>query len=305
MKIFFFFFHLRYKAEVERFHTIFKSTQKKHYMVGNHDIGFGNGARLELRNRFEEYFGNTSYILEADGYAIVVLDTVSLSSDDQKLKNSVLSILDGELPAMPRILMTHVPLYRTADVSCGPNRQKLNTIIPDAAGYQYQNLISKELSDYILNTVQPIAVFSGDDHDYCKVEHTYGKNSTVAEITVPTFSMSQGLRSPGVMFLNLQPSSITTELCWLPDQVNLFIQYGYLLFLTITALIVFHIWQFISTKKRGYSHLAKEEMGITTTNTQQHPRIMFAKRSCFSFLNSIKDIALVGITTYVVCILVF
>lgn len=272
-------------------------------MVGNHDIGFGNGARLELRDRFEEYFGNTSYILESDGYAIVVLDTVSLSSDDPKLKNSVLSILNNELPAMPRVLMTHVPLYRSADVSCGPNRQKLNTIIPDGAGYQYQNLISKELSQYILDIVKPIAVFSGDDHDYCKVAHSYGNNNSVAEITVPTFSMSQGIRSPGVMFLNIQASTITTELCWLPDQINLFIQYGYLLLLTITTLISFHIWQFISTKKRGYSHLAKEEMGVTI---QQHStsRIIFAKRSFITFLNSIKDIAIVGITTYVVCILV-
>lgn len=278
-------------------------------MVGNHDIGFGNGAQLRLRERFERYFGNASYILETNyGYSFVIIDTVSLSSDNPEIREAALNVLEGPLPNAPRILMTHVPLYRSADVSCGPNRQKLNSIITDSYGYQYQNLISKELSDYILNKVKPIAVFSGDDHDYCKVTHEYSaEDKPATEITVPTFSMAQGVQYPGVIMLDLSnKNTLKSELCWLPSQIDIFIRYGYLFGFTLAVLIIYHIIQYTSSRKRGgaYSHLSKEEMGVSiATNTGSNSNNpLTLKRCIYSYVNSIKDVAIVGFITYITCI---
>lgn len=276
-------------------------------MVGNHDIGFGNGAKLALRERFEKYFGKTSYILETNtGYSFIVIDTVSLSSDDPATRNAALEVLEGPLPATPRILMTHVPLYRTADISCGPNRQKKNSIIRDEYGYQYQNLVSKELSDYILDKVKPIAVFSGDDHDYCKVSHPLGEREAT-EITVPTFSMAQGVKYPGVILLNLQDNkTLSSKLCWLPSQIDIFIRYGYLFVFTLTVLIGYHAIQYIGNRKRGggYSHLAKEELGVSSSGSASSVPLSL-RRCIYSCINSIKDVAIVGIITYIICIIFF
>lgn len=276
-----------YKQEVYRFHQVFNTVHAKHYMAGNHDIGFGNGVKLDVRKRFESYFGNTSYVLETDlGYSFVIIDTVSLSSDDPNIRNSVINILEGELPDTKRILMTHVPLYRDSSLSCGPNRQKQDTVIKNEYGYQYQNLVSFELSNYILEKVKPVAIFSGDDHDYCKVTH-----SSITEITIPTFSMAQGVKYPGVVLLDLSNQDIiTTELCWLPDQISIFINYGYLFSFTIIVLIFYHSLQ--SRKKKNF-HLSKEEMGLPTTIIYTRP----------SFFNLVKEIALIGLPTYILCIL--
>ena len=271
---------------------MFQTDKPTHYMVGNHDIGFGNGAKLSLRNRFQSYFGNTSYVLETNhGYSFVVVDTISLSSDDPLMRDPVLDFLNGPFPSTPLILMTHVPLYRTKEVSCGPNRQKLNTIIPDERGYQYQNLINQELSELILSKVNPKAIYSGDDHDYCEITH----HPATTEITVPTFSMAQGLKSPGVTFLYASNDTITSKVCWLPYQVGLFIHYASFLAWTLFVLAGFHVWQYIQHPK-GYTHLSKEEMGLSTTS------MMSAKKCIVSFLNSVKDIAIIGSVTYAMCL---
>ncbi|KAG2204075.1 hypothetical protein INT47_007069, partial [Mucor saturninus] len=266
-----------YKQEVNRFHRIFNTEHTKYYMAGNHDIGFGNGVNLNVRQRFESCFGNTSYVMETDlGYSFIMIDTVSLSSEDPEIRDSAIAILESDLPGTKRILMTHVPLYRDSTVSCGPNRQKKNTIIKNEYGYQYQNLVSWELSNYILEKVKPVAIFSGDDHDYCKVTHA----PNITEITIPTFSMAQGVKRPGVVLLDLSSrDTLSSELCWLPDQVFMFLGYGYLLAFTIVILLLHHSLQW---RKKKHFYLSKEEMGLTTMVTSTRT----------SFFNLVKDIVL-------------
>lgn len=257
-------------------------------MAGNHDIGFGNGVKFNVRQRFESYFGNTSYVMETNlGYSFIIIDTVSLSSDDPIIRDSAIAVLESDLPGTKRILMTHVPLYRDSSVSCGPNRQKKNTIIENQYGYQYQNLVSWELSNYILEKVKPVAIFSGDDHDYCKVTHP----PDITEITIPTFSMAQGVKHPGVVLLDLSSGDkLTSELCWLPDQVSIFLSYAYLFSFTMIILILFHSLQ--RRKKKNF-YLSKEEMGL--------PTIVTSTRT--SFFSLIKDIVIICLPTYILCIL--
>ncbi|KAL9541654.1 hypothetical protein PS6_010202 [Mucor atramentarius] len=289
----------KYASEVDRFRRIFPS--KAYYMVGNHDVGFGNGIQKHLVERFERYFGPTSYTFEKYGHVFVIVDTVSLSSSNPVIRNDALHMLESfsSNSTKPRILMTHVPLFRSPQQACGPQRQS-GSHIADRAGYQYQNLLTEELTTFILDKVDPVAVFSGDDHDYCRAVHLFGDNHSAVEITVPTFSMAQGLRYPGVMVLHVEGGQLTTDLCWLPDQVGLFLRYAYLLVFTITLLLTWHIFQYAfknNTNSAGY-HLAKEELGV------QHIQFKSARRSMSTFLCSIRDVAWVGILTYIICIFV-
>ncbi|OAD76516.1 hypothetical protein PHYBLDRAFT_180113 [Phycomyces blakesleeanus NRRL 1555(-)] len=313
--------------QTERFMRLFKTSAKMQFMAGNHDIGFGNGVTTFLQERFESVFGPPSYGLTTNTpYSIVVLDTVSLSSSDPAVRQKALDVLYGPLPPSPRILMSHVPLYRPDTEWCGPYRGRQNPgTIRQGRGYQYQNLLTEELSRQILERVQPIAVFSGDDHDYCEVTHTYkygagygynadnvndnynentsnnggdgegdgeknnGINSgasrnsgtraaasnydilEVVEMSVPTFNMAQGVISPGVMLLDLS-SGIGVKLCWLPDQISLFIGYGCLAGLSIGVLAIVHGWRWIR-------HRQKTSSGFKTLEMADERLMMYSRNS--------------------------
>ncbi|KAI8985117.1 Metallo-dependent phosphatase-like protein [Pilobolus umbonatus] len=284
----------KYQKEVIRFHSLFGNTDHLHYMAGNHDIGFGDGIRPEIVDRFQEYFGPTSYIVNTQsGYSFIVLDTVSMSSSDPIIQKHGFDILNTVLPENPRILLTHVPLYRPPNTQCGSLRQHPNVIVNNK-GYQYQNMISPDLSTLILDAIKPIAVYSGDDHDYCRVYH--GSNRTI-ETTVPTFSMSQGLKYPGLVFLDVSEQPFKSKLCLLPDEVSLLFIYGYIFIFSLFILIVAHIILGMKSR-RNYFQLSSEELGKPVNS--QHPLLGIS-----SLFYSIRDVAVVVIITYVLCTVIY
>lgn len=45
-------------------------------------------------------------------------------------------------------------------------------------GHQYQNFLDKKLSAELIHKVEPdVAIFSGDDHDYCLYTHHQAQNA--------------------------------------------------------------------------------------------------------------------------------
>ena len=52
-------------------------------LPGNHDLGLGNGIRLQVRRRFNTYFGEGNRIDIIGNHTFVSVDTVSLSAKDQ------------------------------------------------------------------------------------------------------------------------------------------------------------------------------------------------------------------------------
>lgn len=173
----------------------------------------------------------------------------------------------------PTIILSHVPFYRNNDVDCGPHRER-GTSIPISAGYQYQNvltpLISKDIVDK-LDASQIAMIYSGDDHDYCEIEHDRF-TGRIKEITVKSMSWAMGIRKPGVQLvslwnpvdlsamisngysgpapdqdervLNMPKGTVQNRLCLLPDQLGIFIRYGELLAITFTVLLIrATLWQ--------------------------------------------------------------
>lgn len=194
-----------------------------------------------------------------------VLDTGELAQD--KLPENFRS--DAQLPT---ILLTHVPLFRNSGTPCGPLREhwpptppppgQKDPVNPDdrnaisvTGGYQYQNVLTPEITNDITSKIGDVAyAFSGDDHDYCEVVHRGYKSAGggIREITVKSMSWAMGVRKPGFLMVSLwnridaqgKPlegegkPTLQTHLCLLPDQLSIFIWYAKILVLTISSLVI-------------------------------------------------------------------
>lgn len=180
----------------------------------------------------------------------------------------------------PRVLLTHIPLYRPDRTPCGPYRSSgvINQKISyDYArqGIKYQNYLSKETSSQLLDLIRPILVLSGHDHDQCTVNHSTPVG-TVPEHTLGTISWQQGNLYPSFMLLTVtHPSNLTsskpaiaTHLCFLPMQTHIYIWYLCQFVVTLLLLIIwpangFGCWgwfkQSLSTIGSGITSKVKDE----------------------------------------------
>ncbi|KAL4922408.1 hypothetical protein BDW62DRAFT_172457 [Aspergillus aurantiobrunneus] len=298
-------------------------------LPGNHDLGFGSGVQVPVRDRFETFFGKGNRVDVIGNHSFVSVDTVSLSAMDQpdpQTGSTGAGSGDGKRPnqqiwqqsedflnamkvhrgraemdelrflgaprkgrlfnyevtkvtapavhqedepefiGFPAILLTHVPLYRKAGTPCGPLRERYpasadgleedeQNALKISSGYQYQNVLTKTISNDIVSKVGPnlVQVYSGDDHDYCEITHREFSGSP-KEITVKSTSWAMGVRKPGFLLTSLwnpidpvtgkstgssnPGSTLQNHLCLLPDQLSIFIHYGLVLAFTLTVLIV-------------------------------------------------------------------
>ena len=78
-----------------------------------------------------------------------------------------------------------------------------------------------------MDKVKPSLIFSGDDHDICEYTHP----NSVREVTVKTFSMAMGIKTPGFQLLSLVPPNASTPnapthadmACNLPNQLGIYL----------------------------------------------------------------------------------
>jgi ethanolamine phosphate phosphodiesterase len=194
----------KWLKEYNRFWNVFKTPEGVNVITtipGNHDIGLGNGIQIDRLDRFKTHFtsvNRTSQCFRLGAFDIVLLDSPSLLSEDPLVSEAQLTFLERAVTKLQldagRLLFTHIPLWRHPDSNCGPQRESEKGIVM-GGGYQYQNMLSEELSMKILDSCWPLtAIFSGDDHDYCVVNHTFeGRREKVPEYTVKSFSWAMVL----------------------------------------------------------------------------------------------------------------
>lgn len=226
--------------EYKRFSEIFPEPINRRTIKsipGNHDIGYQT-IKPAIRSRFQAFFGDSNDFIEIGNHTIVMMDTISLSHPDEKISREArefLSLLNEKSNTqLPRILLTHVPLYRFTDQElCGPLREKGDPF-PLQSGLQYQTVVDYQVSQDLLRIISPEIVFSGDDHDYCHINHHFqnaeGMNQVAEEISCKTASMTCGVQYPAIQLLSLynpydpnpkspkgkQQKSYQTEMCYLP-----------------------------------------------------------------------------------------
>lgn len=257
-----------YEQEFQRFEYIFahKSYPRGDRWItsvpGNHDVGFGDGVKLQ--HRFEQHFGKPNHVRVIAGVEFVFLDTLLYSSSKPELRGSAASFVDGLPPkTMPRVLLSHVPLYRdTLKHACGPLRENPRFLL--LTGYQYQLAIAPHLLEELLTKIEPDLIFSGDDHDYCDVTHDIG---SVREVTVKSISMAMGIWKPAVQLLTIQngadPWSYETHMCYLPRPYVDVVVYVAMAILTAVLLLVWNVLQ----RRQAYYHMTPLYLSVIVLAT--------------------------------------
>ncbi|KAG0291128.1 hypothetical protein BGZ96_005462 [Linnemannia gamsii] len=154
------------------------------YVAGNHDVGFGDTLVRKAMKRYKGDFGSVNYEIKIGNHSLVVLDTLSLSSNITSIREESQDFL-----------------ARPETTPCGEARESRQLIL-DRNGEQYQNMVNASLSQEILRKIQPDMVFSGDDHDWCEMGHSLD-GRLIPEVTLPTFSFAQGVAQTGFVVLSL------------------------------------------------------------------------------------------------------
>ncbi|CAL4939802.1 unnamed protein product [Urochloa decumbens] len=247
-----------------RFKHIFSLNEQRskphvpiYYLSGNHDIGYSAffSVHPEVLGRYEKEFGSRNYQFSAGKVDFVVIDAQTLDGAKKSKERSsswefVKSLSPGNA-SHPKVLLTHIPLYRPDNTPCGPHRSSpiINQRVSYAAldqGITYQNYLTKETSDLLLSLLKPVLVLSGHDHDQCTVVHStpFGP---VTEHTLGTISWQQGNLYPSFMLLSAGPKlsqnstdmkpEVMTNLCFLPKQTHIYIWYICQFALTILLLV--------------------------------------------------------------------
>ncbi|KAL1748748.1 hypothetical protein HDZ31DRAFT_28870, partial [Schizophyllum fasciatum] len=250
----------------------FENGTDVHYLAGNNDFGMGASRSLStnVRALYKKYVGPLNQAVPLRGHNFVALDAPGLVDEDyfraasgiphQQWSPTLGGTLDfiRDLDSMltlvaesaPIVLLSHIPLHRPDTASCGRLREK--GTIRRGVGHGYQNTLGKETTYFLLDTLHPIAVFSGDNRDYCEYNHTSRQidpetnlkvsENSVREVTIKSFSMARNIHHPGFHLLSLvEPTpgsaSLADKACFLPDQPGLFSAL-YWPFLVITALLL-------------------------------------------------------------------
>ncbi|KAF7983300.1 hypothetical protein HWV62_22969 [Athelia sp. TMB] len=178
----------------------------------------------------------------------------------------------------PIILMTHIPLARPYDASCGPLREK--GTIREGAGHGYENTLSEEASRFLLSSLKPVSIFSGDDHDYCTLEHSIPNTQLqVSEVTVKSFSMVMNVQRPGFQLLSLvapspstnQPAQHLHTPCLLPDQIGIYLSvYVPLVVLSLFGILVANVYRILYGSGRGDQ--GDRRAGVYSRGAKPRPR---------------------------------
>lgn len=241
-------------TEYKRFNSIFPK-KPGHLTVmslpGNHDIGFGDTIIESSLERFTTFFGDPSSQWTVGNHTFVLLDTISLSDRQNENISAVprdfMHKFEMSSPKYPRILLTHVPLFRNPiEQPCGKMREAQKPF-PLMKGHQYQTVIDEDLSKEVLSAIQPKIVFSGDDHDYCHVNHSYFANNLpkmAEEITVKSCAMNMGISKPAIQLISLYnpenddtKTTYKTNICYFPNPYKPII--SYCVALSISAVLLF------------------------------------------------------------------
>ncbi|CAL9114459.1 uncharacterized protein C630.12-like isoform X1 [Musa acuminata AAA Group] len=250
-----------WQESLNRFKHIFSLNEKGrdlaipiYYLSGNHDIGYAgfHSQYPKVISHYEKEFGARNYQISVGKINFIVVDAQTLDGPKQGKETSLswdfIKHISNDATSNPKVLLTHIPLYRPDDTPCGSHRSSsvINQRISYAGtdhGISYQNYLSEETSNHLLDLIRPTLVLSGHDHDQCTVVHSTPAG-TVTEHTVGTVSWQQGNLYPSFMLLSARSNStnsedaVSTNLCFLPMQTHIYIWYLTQFVITLILIIM-------------------------------------------------------------------
>lgn len=162
------------------------------------------------------------------------------------------------------MLFTHIPLFRPDGEDCKRVRK---SPFRQGWGRDYQNMLSPVTSKRILDTIRPIQVFSGDDHEPCEFHH-----GSAVENTLSTFSFLQGNLNPGfgIFSTSNATQSLLYQDVYTPRQFHIFAWYAILLAISIILILPLSLyyeyrgWSEKIEKKSDDDFVASPKSGLGT-----------------------------------------
>ncbi len=149
-------------------------------LAGNHDIGYGAEQSDGARARWEKQVGPLRGQMRlGEQHELVWLNAMVLDNGDadEAARSEWAFVARAKKDAAGRavVLLIHVPLHKAAG-SCPGDRPQLRR---EASGrVAEQTLLSEESSARLLKELDPVAVFSGHDHEGCR----HGREVTLTAV---------------------------------------------------------------------------------------------------------------------------
>ncbi|KAI7737968.1 hypothetical protein M8C21_004930, partial [Ambrosia artemisiifolia] len=193
-------------------------------------------------SRYEKVFGSRNYHLRAGEVEFVAVDAQTMDGHPQQKETSAswtfVNNVSRDSLSPPTVLLTHIPLYRSDWTSCGSKRSSpiINQRISQASGdheITYQNYLTEDTTNKLLDSIKPVLVLSGHDHDQCTVTHT-AKHGSVVEQTLGTISWQQGNLYPSFMLLTASKLAVSNATDAVSTQMYIV--------LFVVTLVVILVW---------------------------------------------------------------
>ncbi|KAJ1965910.1 hypothetical protein GGI12_000431 [Dipsacomyces acuminosporus] len=323
----------QWMEEYQRYNSIFynrnPAKMKVYDMAGNHDIGIGNTIVDSALGRFHKYIGPTNQIIDLADHQIVLLDTLTLESDSGSVNRSSRELVE-RLKGQPagsknRILFSHVPLWRPDKTYCGPKRQSKDKFLLNRRGYQFRDQLFENTTRWLLESIKPQAIFSGDDHDTCTIEHKIPHVSSLkaTEYTIGAFGWASGVPIASYGLLTLYPQhqqskpTFLVENCYLPYQLGIY-KFYIANFIVSVVLVAIVSYSEIRSKKYTMLSLSRSPSppsGLPNPASaadpfkyklfEYTPTSSTTKGVAVLFFVTFKDVAIVALPVFIACILYF
>ncbi|URE22282.1 Calcineurin-like phosphoesterase, partial [Musa troglodytarum] len=147
--------------------------------------------------------------------------------------------ISNDATSNPKVLLTHIPLYRPDDTPCGSHRSSsvINQRISYAGtdhGISYQNYLSEETSNHLLDLIRPVMIMI----------NVQWYTLHQLELTLLEPSWQQGNLYPSFMLLSARSNltnsedAVSTNLCFLPMQTHIYIWYLTQFVITLILIIM-------------------------------------------------------------------
>ncbi|VDN01102.1 unnamed protein product [Thelazia callipaeda] len=245
---------------VKRFNELFYVPRdiQVHCIFGNHDIGFHdevcfnriNPARLQfLSQHFARSFadhivlnGNhfvllNSMTLERDGCYLCTTTEFEIEKLSRKLNCTKNGASKCNVNSRP-ILLLHFPLFRHSDAQCPDD---YDAAVEPAKSQIFTagiDCLSNASSHYVLNKLDPRAVFNGHTHHSCRTWWPAPYN--MYEWTLSSFSW-RNIVQPAFLLVTITASDIQVNKCFLPSEKIVVGSYA----VCIVSLVIILSWSFM------------------------------------------------------------
>lgn len=191
---------------------------------GERDVGSTAADVPRRAARFAESFGELHAVSRAKDFDLVRICAPAIVHGDPKQRSLAAKVLAGlnkslaaalatKKPALkPRILLTHVPLWKS-----------------ELSGCPVSSLLNASLSSDLLARVSPVAVFSSGGSRACVSQHLSGKvtEHSIAKVSISGAGYSS---SYALVTLQLDPetkaTSVEVSTCSMPSHVLTIGLYG-------------------------------------------------------------------------------